>query len=292
MPGLAIQLLAVPVVRLPVVAEARDWCTCEFTCDWEELAFAGVDRHEKDFTSFLSRKVAAGDVLTFSLQKDGVEVAEIADNTYGTFYDFGDFAAQPLYSGWVANWSLVYAAFGVGRYQVVAAGTIAGIAVSFPSRYFRVLPYDARIAHRTVKLEGYQTGDIIGSDWSYAGLLPGGWYQSIRLNGWFGDYRPEIEVDDYLDTSYRLVQNRTQVVGRYVMTLEGIPHSVFRDVARDNLLGNELFVTDYEARADVLYRRFPVAIDNFEEVANWQNGRGRYRVGLVDRVADRIKRNY
>ena len=148
------------------------------------------------------------------------------------------------------------------------------------------------IAHRTVKIESFQDGNLLSSEFDFTGLVPGGWPTYWRIKGYFGDKTPTLEIDDYLDTSYRSVQNRSEVRFSYTLRLENLPQSIFHLFSARDVLGNKLFITDYDQLQTAIYRRIPVAPESFATVENNAVGRGFYELTMTDRVKNNIKRNF
>ena len=295
MSGLAVKILNSSVINVPVDTKASDYCACDFWCEWEEPVFAdtlSTNTWKRDYSDFLFRKVTASDTITIELYRYGTLVATITDSTYGTYYS--TFTNQPLYVGWVADWSLIFAAFSGGQYQVKMSGTIAGASVSFESRKFRLQQWNEKAANETVKIESYQDGNILSSEFDFTGLIDGGWYSSIRLNGRFGNKTPVLEVDEYLNTSYEMVQNRTQVKHEYTLDTRYVPYSVLTEISDKDLIGNQLYITDYSLMSKTKYDRIPVVATSFDEVVSndWYNGEGRFVIKFGDRVENTIKRNY
>ena len=294
MSGLALKIYDVPVISLPAGQEVEEFCRCDFVCEYEEIVFAKSDGSywQQDITSFLTRKISSADTIEIKLLRYGAEVATITDNTFGTLYQAGDFTAQPLYVGWIADWTLIYDALRGGQYQVQIDKTIAGVASTFMSRKFRLREYDAMAAHRTVRVETMQTGNILSSPFDFTDLLPGGWPQSMRFKGHFGDKTPQLETDRFLDTSYNEVQNRDQVRFEYTLSLEDTPQNIFNEFSEREILANTLLVTDYDVMNPAVYRRVPVVIDSLAAATFFPNGRGRFSFTCSDRTKDTIKRNF
>lgn len=296
MSGLAIKTLGSSIIFAPENPVASDFCPCDFWCEWEEKVFADPAASgyawRSDMSDFLFKKVTSADTLTITLEKGGILVATITDSTYGTYYS--SFAAQPLYVGWVADWTLIFNAFSGGQYQVKVEGTLAGSSFSWESRKFRLCKWHEEAAHKTVKIESYQSGVIMSSEFDFTGLISGGWYSSIRINGQFGNKAPSLEVDEYLDTSYKSVQNRTKVNYQYSLFTHHIPASILHEFSGKDLIGNEVFITDYSLMSSLKYQRIPVVTDSFEEVTHndLYNGRDKYSILFTERTPNTIKRNY
>lgn len=173
-----------------------------------EVYTSNVGTYENDVNSFLiDVSMYAANIgsttAVWSLQKCANEtfttIATINDATYGHYWALGSNTLNQTYSGIRLNWGKVYAAFGRGVYRVVvntSARTIVGCLVSAE---FNLRPYDCEDAHQTIKFETYTTGQIgalkrAGKVVSLCGFsfivgdpkVNTGWYDSIRLKGFFG----------------------------------------------------------------------------------------------------------
>ena len=181
--GGATRTKAVSLPSIPT-EETNDVSLCSLGFDYEEKVFAlpGGAWYKNDKSSFLFQKLITSDTITFSIYKDGALVASITDQTYGEWYDFGTLG-NSLYTGFVVYWENVHSAFGAGIYKIKAEKNILGVTSTFTSRQFRLLRYTDLLADNTIRLESYQTGNIISSQFDYNDLLPNGWYQSYRVNG-------------------------------------------------------------------------------------------------------------
>ena len=294
MAGLAVKIFGARAVKVPQAAPAKEeFCPCDFTCNFRELVFAdpsGTEPHKRDFTDFLTRKISASDTVEIQLWKAGAQVAVLNDDTYGTFYN--GFAAQPNYVGFLLNWSKVFTAFSGGTYQVKIATTILGQSSTFVSRLFSLNMFDERLANDTIKLESYQTGNIIASEFDYTDLLDGGWYSSIRLPGVFRQVAPQVEVDDYINTAYQNVQNRTKVFKEYEAQFRSVPESIQDVIISKDIIGNSILITDYRLFADQIFRRLPVKLEGIGELNNLSNGKVNFSVTFRDRTEDIIKENF
>lgn len=292
--GLAVKTLSKKIISTPPAPAVSSFCGCDYWCEYEEPVFAdtGNDDFKKDTSSFLVGKVTATDTVEIKLYREGVLVATITDSTYGTYYS--TFTAQPLYVGWIADWSAIFTAFSGGQYQVIITCTTGGVDTDMESRKFRLMRFDEYCANGTVKIESYQSGNIVSSDFDFTDLVSGGWSSSIRVLGRFGNKRPTIEVDEFLNTSYQSVQNRTVVNFEYSLDTKYMPINLLVDMASMELIGNELHITDYSLMNPFKYNRIPVVTQAFEEVENQEavNGESRYVVSFTDRTPNTIKRNY
>lgn len=272
--------------------DAGDFCACDFRCDFEELVFAdnnGVGL-TNDFTDFLFRKISASDTIEIQLYRYGNKVADIVDDTYGTFYS--GFTEQPLYVGWLADWTKIFNAFSGGLYQVKVNTSILGTDSTFESRLFRLNIYDGRSANGTVKIESYQTGNIESSEFDFTNLIEGGWYSSIRLKGSFGEMEPSLERDIYLDDSYREVQNRDVLTRAYNLRCNIIPETIYNRLATNEMLANEVYVTSFDLLQEQTYEQLPVVPESFAENNYGAFGRLNFVVQFSDRQKNINKRNF
>lgn len=292
MAGIALILNTSPVRPAPTpppTITADEFCACDFRCDFEEKVFASLDdiEREKDFSDFLVRKISSADTVVIELFRYGSKVAEINDNSLGDF--FNGFTLQPLYVGWLADWTKIFNAFSGGQYQVKITTNLLGQQNTFESRFFRLALFDEELANRTVKIESIQNGNIIGSEFDFTGL---NWKSSIRLRGEFGKMQPTIEQDIFIDSSYRQLQNRDQIVRQYELSCEIIPETIFFNLASKDMLANDIFITTYKLLQDQSYTKYPVVVDSFQDTNYKDNGRMNFSIIFKDRQQNLIKRNF
>lgn len=293
MSGLAVKLYGAGTAQDVKLAGVRDeFCLCDFACEWREKVFhsSSSDAWKKDYTDFLFRKIGSADTVAFELYKAGYKVANLNDNTLGTYYS--TFTAQPDYVGYLVDWSLVYNNFGGGTYQIKIIANILGADLTINSRYFDLNTYDEYEAHNTVKIESYQTGNIVGSEFDYTDLLEGGWYSSIRLQGMLEKQAPELITDNFLDTGYKVLQNQDKIENNYLLTLEGVPETISTRIFNKEILANSLLITDYNLFKEEIYRELELVPDRINELNNSGYGKVNMSINLKDRKQNIIKRNY
>lgn len=267
------------------------FCPCDFICDYEEKVFSDIssEAHKHDMTEVLFRKVSSSDTVEIKLFRYGNEVAVLNDNTYGTFYN--GFNAQPNYVGFLIDWTLVFAAFSGGQYQIKTDLNILGTPSTIESRLFRLNTWNEQSANNTVKIESFQQGNIIGSEFDYTDLLSSGWYQSLRMPGSFGKNTPSLESDIFVNTSYQRVQNRDKVTNEYTLELKDITEEILNRFTNDNVISNTILITDYNLRATNIYRQKSVYIDSISDVTHLDNGRVNATLLCRDRDQNIIKTN-
>lgn len=285
--------LAVSVAKLPTSIQdvSNDFCYCGFDCNYEELALADVadaSSYKNDSSSFLFRKVNSADTISFTLRKNGVQVAVLNDNTFGTLYT--SFAQQPLYSGFAINWRAVLATFGAGKYNFIATLNILGTIYTSESRQFRLLPFSDEVADSTVRIESFQNGNIIDSEFDFAGL---NWYSSYRIGGFFGEKTPVLEVDNYVNQEYKKVQIADRLRVEYTLYTRLLPSEISNAIAYNQMLANRILVTDYNVLNHEIYRQIEVRPISFSETTFIQQNRNvRFAIKL-EPISDGLrKRNF
>jgi hypothetical protein len=267
--GISYKLYNVPVLQLPKEVPKIDFDFTGFTCDYIEYVFGNAaDEINNDKSSFLLKKALNTDTIVFELWKGGEKKQDIIDNTLGEFYD--GFAVQPLYVGVVIHWEKVLSLYGFGQYTIRAVQNIASQETTFTSRTFQILSYSALNANNTVRIETYQQGYILNSDFDYRDLLPDGWYQSFRVWGKFGAKTPIFESEPYLSENRVLRQNQDKIIAEYTLELEALPSVIHNQLIYDNMLANEVFITDSNILNTEKFERvslYPKSIEEPEATA-------------------------
>lgn len=294
MAGTVIKLDAAPIrppSRGVVIPQEVVFCPCDFRCDFEERVFASDENDgiENDFSEFLFKKIAASDTIEIQIVREGVILAVVSDDTYGMYYD--GFDAQPLYVGWVADWTKIFNQFSGGRYQIRVLTNILGEDEEFLSRYFRLNTFDIISANKTVKVETVQTGRFENGEFDFTDLLPDGWRTSIRLSGTFGQMQPNLERDIYQDPSYREVQNRDQVTREYKLRANLVPESIQNRIAVQDMLANQVLITSYDVLQELTYEKYPVVPESFGDARYDGLGNTYFEITFSDRQKNIIKTN-
>ena len=299
--GMAVKAVASVIIpkidptALPASASASTLPFCSCDCANIETVFTdeiGTDSYTNDKSSFLYRKYAPADTVSLELWKAGVLVAAIADSTYGDFYDFGGFAAQPNYKGLVLDWFKVWQAFGYGKYVLKTNQVLIGEAINIESRIFHLLPYSASSAHSTVKVESWQTGNIVSNAFDYTDLVEGGWYSSYRFEGRFGFKTPILEVDNYIDAGYAKTQIQDKIRAEYTLESNLLPTSIANVIVYDSMLANTLAISDYNVHNTEKFDRVSVYPTSFEVRYPNQSKKAVYVVKLEEKLQNIIKRNF
>lgn len=292
--SISIKILGSQPLPTSTEIEALDFCFCGIDCydSYIEKAFTGGVSDEswkKDKSSFLFRKVIDTDSVAIEIWKSGSKVADISDNTFGTFYS--TFSQQPLYIGFVADWSLIIGSFGAGLYTIRATRTTLGQDNPFTSRTFHVMPFSEKLADQTVRIETYTNGNILSSEFDYQNLIEGGWYQSIRISGRFGNVTPTLIEDRLLDAQRKVVSVQDSIEQDYTLFTRYLPESVKKQLINQQTLTTKALITDYNLLNDEIIRELPVIASSFEEVKHQERGTA-YTMKFKDRFNNTILRTF
>jgi len=132
---------------------------CDFQCPYIEPAFsevgAIVDEHKNDITPMLFILSLVTDTVTLKLIKceNGADVVKatiiednlIIDDTLGTFLPQSSFASN-LKIGFIADWNLIFNAFGTGKYRFTADKVLIGQPIATTSWTYNLQVFTERDA--------------------------------------------------------------------------------------------------------------------------------------------------
>ncbi len=225
------------------------------------------------------------------LHLNGDKVADLNNDDYGTFFNgFGAGSPeQQLYVGYLINWLDVYNAFGAGKYTIVANLDIIGSQTTSTSREFILALYSDVLADGTVRIESYQNGNIFGNNFDFTGL---NWYQSLRLPGIFGNPTPTFETTEYKTSTHKRVQNKATMGREWTLNTKLINWEVAEVLVYNKMLGNEILITDYQIKAESIWRRVKLFMQEIEKPEVIGNPNRKYNIKFVDEKDIFTKRNF
>lgn len=200
---------------------------------------------ENDQTSFLFSKVISTDVVAMELwsEEDG-KLADLIDDSYGTFYDVGFSSIYPLYFGYRIHWGKVLNAFGSGHYYLKVVGTFIGEATTYETQCFYLLPFSNCNADGTVRIKWFQDGDIGSNSIKYAGL---NWENWIRIPAIFWNNEPTEEIDEIEYTSRKFENVQIRSIDEFSLDVKSVPFWVTEILDKNVCLATAIEVTDYNA---------------------------------------------
>jgi len=274
----------------------NDICICDFIqCEYIERVFADPnnpnDFWKNDQNEFLFKRFVNADTVLMELHKDGVKVDDLNNDDYGTF--FNGFASgsseQQLYVGYLLNWIDVYDAFGSGSYTVVTNLNIIGVQTENISRVFNLSLYSDLLANGTVRVESTQNGNIFGNDFDYTDL---NWYQSLRIPAIFGNPSPVFETTEYKTSTHKRTQNKAKMSREWSLNTKLLSWEVVEVLIYNKLLANEILITDYQIKAESIWRRKSMFMQEIEKPEITGNPKRRYNIKFVDVKDIYTKRNF
>lgn len=285
--GMATKLAVNSVPVPPEVAEA---VSCDFVqTPYSENVFASTlnDWWKNDKSEFLFRRLVSSDSVAIELYKNDKKIEDLNNNNFGTF--FNGFTQQPLYVGYLVDWQLVYLTHGIGNYTIKAQTNILGQQLEIISRNFYLSIYSKEAAHGTVRIESVQNGNLIGSEFDFTDL---NWYQSMRINGTFGNPKPVFSTDNYVAENRIIEQNQSRMTREFDLLIKPIPFDVVEKIIYNKVLANSILMTNYNIFAEKEFLRLPVVLKEISkrEMENVQNKI--YELQFTDASDFFIKRNF
>ena len=227
-------------------------------------------RRQNDFTSLLFTELILG--IEFYLLKDSEEIAELNDDTYGTFYPTGTWSqgagfsfAQSKYKGYKIEWSNVLALHGVGHYQIKVKFTFGESTVAeICGCNFLLQVYSHTKADKTFRIRTIQNGSILdGKD--YLGM---NWEQCWRLAGFFGYPQDKLEADNYLDSNRQLNQIQDTLYKEYTLQTDFLP-KCYKSIFDNVLLSNQIFMDDYNLKNAYYPQLYDISVLPIDSSSNY-----------------------
>lgn len=289
--GLSTRHITVSTITPSIVTE-NSVCICK--CNYRELVFsevgAIVDWNKNDKTTLLFKKAIAGDTITIKLYK-GTTPYTITDDTYGKYYA-GTLTGQPLYWEFIADWNKIYAALGAGYYYFEITSIIIGATTVTETIDYYLQPYSDLMADGTFRIETYNTGNILSSDFDYDGIHTSGFYQSFRIKGMLHPKTPKITTDNYINQDNIITQIQDKITNEYELETGLIPYVIANKLIYDNMLANRILISDYNIfNEDVIRQRELRPID-FDKKAFMRNKDSKFIIKFTDFKDNIIKNNF
>jgi hypothetical protein len=289
--GLATRLVGIPTI--PAVAiEENSICVCK--CNYVEKVFSEVgpivDWNKNDKTSLLFKKAITSDSITITLYKE-LTPYTISDDTYGVYYP-GTLPNKPLYYGFIVDWNKIYYLLGPGYYNFKITTIIIGVTTVIDSIDYYLQPYSDLSANNTVRIETYNTGNILSSPFDYDGLLQDGWYQSFRIKGKLMPKQPKITTDNYINQDNEIIQIQDKITNDYDLITGLIPAVIADVLIYDNLLANKILISDYNIFNEDVKRQIelrPIDIPE-KKVYNFNNNM-KFVIKFTSAIDNIIKNN-
>jgi hypothetical protein len=294
--GFAIQngVLKSSVVRIP--SDPVEICQCVAQdCERTLTVYGSLDSDDERFndkTSFIYKVMAANDTVDIKLFKNDIEIETLNTNDFGLYFALGDVGTgdQLLYSGYLIEWQKVLQIHGVGEYVIKADLTQFGNPTQLESVKFTLKKYSDQDADGSVKIVSFQNGYIENSPFDFTGL---NWYQQIRINGILWNKQSEYISDTYFTSNRTITQIQDSIEYTYDLQIEFVQDSVSKFIIENNILANEIYISDYNLTNTSFYNQIPLAVKEISQTTElyYYNGRS-HVIQFTDRVQNIRKRNY
>ena len=221
-------------------------------CCIEQLVLAddtGI-ANQNDITGFMFRVGDITETLDIYLLKNGVQVAQINNSTYGTYYAINSittYAGQELLTGVSLEWSKVLADFGEGVYQLqINYNGLFAASVEYSSKY-RLRTYSNASAMGTIRIESVMNGYMLRERINYKDL---NFVDMIRVKGFFGNAEEEVEVtnDVYATLAGEnrvIAQRKVNQIDVYKLETHPLPKCLADKIKYYHFFGNTVYVSDY-----------------------------------------------
>lgn len=284
------QAFAQEVVLKTIPEQPLDpYCLCDFglkECAYREPAFYGGNgKYENDYTSLFINKVDNSDIIKFVLinieNNEETELTEAEEALFGQYFD------NDTFTGIRIEFDKLVAAFpDLSAIKFRIEQEVFGSNVEVETHEFQLIRYSAEMANGTVRIETVNSGRIeSGNDYhDYK------WRRSVRLFGFFGRESPTISVDNYQDGDRTIKQIQDSIKNEYTLETELVPNQIFRAVMFNDMLANEIFISDYNIR-NANYKGVPVVPESVSSTYYEKNSNGSYEITFTDRKQNNVKRN-
>lgn len=205
------------------------------------------------------------------------EVANLNDNTYGTYYPFGFEvnSKEENLLGYVIDWKLVLATLGEGTYRVqTEETTITGSTVNRYSIEWCLMTYTQFRANRTVRIDYYNVG-IVGSltdDKETRDFGSLNWFNQIRLpESIFGDSSSTYEREFVRYQNGEQVWLQDDSIEQYTLNTGRFPSYIHTILKYDILQSDSILITNYDKNASQTFVDKEV-VGASDYTPNWNYG--------------------
>ena len=280
------------VITIPTEKEVIDFCLCDYTCDFTELAFGIVTDEENDYKNdykaFLVNLRDSSSFYSFTLVTPLGDV-NLTDNTYGELFDLGFNENQPLQAGFRLDWVKVLIAFGEGIYKVKISQTDFGQTVDVETHEFHLKNWEELRANNTVKIEFNQKGKILNGE-DYTGIS---WSNMVRLEAKFGNVAPQYEISRLQDSNYNDLDIQTMKFNTYNLETLPIPSEIGNIITDNIALTDEIKISVNDVFNYEQYRQLPVTFEGTMNLSNdyARNNKKVFNITFKDKIS-KLKRNF
>lgn len=206
--------------------------------------------NQNDVCSFMFKLAASTDTIRYYIEKNGVEIAEITDDSYGLLYTLGSityYSDQSLLTGIVIYWANILSSYGIGKYQLRFDYTSLGTMTSYHSICYNLQTYSIARADGTIRIESYMDGYMMKERINYKGL---NFPDMIRVNGFFGNDDEKFEITNDIFSNYDgekrvVVQRKINQYTIYNFETRPLPKCIADKIKNYHFFGNTIYMSDY-----------------------------------------------
>lgn len=219
-----------------------------------------------------------------------VQQAVLNNDIYGTYYGIGALCDNLNWIGYKLEWQKVLSLKGEGIYRFRIQTSEFGVPdfdTCGASPPFCLKEFNCNLADRTTKWEAYYNGGKFGNiDKSHAGSFwqlccveteidstsgaviilssnPIQWYDSIRMEGFFGSENTDTERKSIKYTTGLVNKIRDEVILKFSWRSGSLPFWIHERFKAYGLLADQLLVSDYNVNnPNYNIKRFPVIADS------------------------------
>ncbi len=267
-------------------------------CCYSNLVFGDLsdtDPYRNDYTTVFYKRQTPADTVSYEIIGASTGTTVLVDGTHGVLLAFGG-TEQPDLSYFIVEWRKILSTIGEDIFTIRKVTTIAGVAFNVDS----LVTYDLRqfsqtLADNTVRIDWTMDGKLVKIDTDFKNS---GYINSVRLQGYFGDRKSNIEQDNL---TYGSKKGQAYYQGQitmsnsfeYVFNAYNVPECVVRPIYSEGIFGNELFISDYNLNNhSYLYELLPVALSDDNGTEYQIRGRGvNLNLTFEDRTKDNRKTN-
>lgn len=232
-------------VKLPDIPSQIDKGFKE--CCYRNIVFGDVnsnDPYKNDFNGFFYQLQSSNESCDFVLKDVDSNIEHvITDDTYGTFKGTGAVLSNLKLTYFIVQWKKVLALLGEGNYQIIKKVTIAGLPINIPSNNYILEQYSIDSANGTMRIDSTHNGRMLkyGVDFKDSGFKT-----SLRTRGFFGNNDPVYTQENLIfSNNEKSEQVSIQKDDKYLFQMVNVPECITTEFFDFNLLGNELFCSDY-----------------------------------------------
>lgn len=230
--------------------------------------------------------------VTFTIQKNEVDLVTIVDQTLGDWTDAGGYAENLRLASFYVNWGTVFRTYGEGEYRMkIVTDAIGGGTSTVYSDDFDLQPYANSLVDGSVVFEWTQNGIILDNSIDFTSLNIPQW---LRLPGHIGfDNEIELLVEEHETAPHEFVQVQDQTLFSHTFESGLLPFTVTSQILKDLILANEITVTNYNYYDHFVINQQLLKPDSVVEFKSFPyNKCAKLKIKFNNKVRNTIKRNY